>query len=175
MRYAIIPLLLLTLTACSTTRTAYYNAWEKFGYAKRERLVDDVKSARESQVDAKQQFASALDQFKSVVNFNGGDLEAVYNKLNKQYTKCEDQAATVHKRIDSVKNVAQALFTELKGEIGQMKGDPSLERSSQSLYDQTHRNYDDLVDRMDRAAATMDPVLQKFKNRVLFIKHNLNA
>jgi hypothetical protein len=28
---------------------------------------------------------------------------------------------------------------------------------------------------MDAAAATMDPVLTKFNNRVLFIKHNLNA
>src|SRR4051812_969974 len=112
MKYAILPLMLLTLTACSSTRTAYYNAWEKFGYAKRERLVDDVKAAQKSQVEAKQQFTSALDQFKSVVNFNGGDLEAMYNKLNKQYTNCEEQAATVHKRVDAVKNVAQSLFTE---------------------------------------------------------------
>jgi hypothetical protein len=28
---------------------------------------------------------------------------------------------------------------------------------------------------MDSAAGTMDPVLQKFKNRVLFLKANLNA
>jgi len=33
----------------------------------------------------------------------------------------------------------------------------------------------ELVDRMDAAAATMDPVLTKFKNRVLFLKANLNA
>ena len=56
---------------CATTRKAYYNTWEKRGYAKRERLVDNAKVARKEQVDAKQQFASALEQFKSVVHFEG--------------------------------------------------------------------------------------------------------
>jgi hypothetical protein len=41
-------------------------------------------------------------------------------------------------------------------------------------YAKTHQNYNQLVRRMD-AAATMDPVLTKFHNRVLFIKANLNA
>ena len=169
----LIPLLLST--GCATTRQAYYNAWEKMGYAKRERLVDDVKSARQAQVDAKQQFTSALDQFKSVVNFSGGDLEALYNKLNKQYERCVSQADTVHSRVDAVKHVAQALFGEWKSEIGQIKDDPSLQRSSQDLYDKTRASYEDLIQRMDAATATMDPVLTKFHNRVLFVKHNLNA
>ena len=69
---------------CSATRNIYYNTWEKFGYAKRERLVDNVKDARKEQVEAKQEFANALEQFKSVVNFNGGDLEKLYNKLDKE-------------------------------------------------------------------------------------------
>ena len=32
-----------------------------------------------------------------------------------------------------------------------------------------------MVSRMDAAAASMDLVLTKFHNRVLFLKHNLNA
>src|SRR3954453_9680354 len=90
---ALTSLVLLPLAGgCATTRSAYYNAWEKFGYAKRERLVDNVKAARQEQVQAKQQFATALDQFKSVVNFEGGNLETVYNKLDKQYQRCETEA-----------------------------------------------------------------------------------
>ena len=160
---------------CATTRKAYYNAWEKFGYAKRERLVDNVKAARKEQVQAKQQFASALEHFKSVVNFQGGDLEAMYNRLDKQYQRCEGEAADVRSRISSVKNVAQALFGEWEGEIQEMKSDPSLQRQSRDLLQRTRGSYNDMVARMDAAAATMDPVLSKFKNRVLFIKHNLNA
>lgn len=160
---------------CATTRKAYYNAWEKFGYAKRERLVDNVKDARQEQVEAKQQFANALEEFKSVVNFKGGDLEALYNKLNKAYERSEGQAGEVKEKITGVKRVADALFREWKGEIAEIKGDPSLQQSSQKLYNQTRDNYSQMIERMDRAAATMDPVLQRFKNRVLFIKSNLNA
>src|SRR5687768_9576841 len=92
-------LFVLVLTGCSTSREMYYNAWEKFGYAKRERLVDNVKEARQEQVEAKQQFANALEQFRSVVNFQGGDLEKVYNKLNDQYETCESQAGEVKSKI----------------------------------------------------------------------------
>jgi hypothetical protein len=172
---AITTALPLTQCGCSTTRSAYYDVWEKLGYSKRERLVDDVKAARDKQDEAKKQFASALDQFKSVVNFKGGDLEALYNKLNAQYERCDGDAQAVRSKIQSVKNVAEALFNEWQGEIAQMKDDPSLQGQSKDLYAKTHQNYDQLVTRMDAAAATMDPVLTKFHNRVLFIKANLNA
>ena len=160
---------------CSAARSAYYDAWEKAGYSKRERLVDNVKAAREQQVEAKQQFATALDEFKSVTHFQGGDLEAVYNKLNDQYKGCESRADGVRSKIQAVKNVGEKLFAEWTGEIAQIKDDPGMQQQSQQLYDKTHRSYDQLVGRMDKAAATMDPVLVKFKNRVLFIKANLNA
>ena len=172
---AITTALPMLQSGCATTRSAYYDAWEKLGYPKRQRLVDNVKAARDKQDEAKQQFASALDQFKSVVNFKGGDLEALYGKLNAQYEKCDGDASAVRSKIGSVKHVAGALFDEWQGEIDQMKDDPSLQSQSKELYAKTHQNYDQLVRRMDAAAATMDPVLTKFHNRVLFIKANLNA
>src|SRR3954447_10950863 len=96
LRFVMVAALLAPLAGgCQTTRTAYYNAWEKMGYAKRERLVDNVKAAREEQVAAKQQFASALEQFKSVVNFQGGDLEKVYAKLDKEYKSSDAEAGRV--------------------------------------------------------------------------------
>ena len=175
-RSTLVCLFLLSLASgCAKTRSMYYNTWEKFGYAKRERLVDNVKAARSEQVEAKKEFANALEQFKSVVNFQGGDLEAMYNKLNKAYERSESQAGDVKSKIAAVKNVAEALFKEWEGEIGEMKGDPSLQSQSRSLLDRTKGSYGEMIARMDSAAATMDPVLSKFKNRVLFIKHNLNA
>ncbi len=159
---------------CQTVRTGYYNAWEKFGYAKRERLVDNVKAAAAEQGEAKKQFATALEEFKSVVNFDGGNLETVYNKLDKEYKRCEAAAADVTGEIDSVKNVAKSLFTEWQGEVNQIN-DASLKSKSQNLYDKTQSAYEQMIARMDSAAATMKPVLGSFKDRVLFIKANLNA
>ena len=74
-----------------------------------------------------------------------------------------------------MKNVAGALFGEWQGEIGQIKDDPTLKDKSQALLDRTKVNYGEMIARMDAASASMDPVLSRFKNRVLFIKHNLNA
>ena len=171
---ALTIVLLSFVPGCETTRKGYYNAWEKFGYAKRERLVDNVKEARQEQVEAKQQFANALEQFKSVVNFQGGDLDKFYNKLNREYERSEGQAAAVRDKITGVKRVATALFDEWKGEIGEIK-DSKLQSQSRKLYDQTQDNYAELIERMDAAAASMDPVLSSFKDRVLFLKANLNA
>jgi len=176
-RLALLALVVAPLAGgCSATRNAYYNLTESMGYAKRQRLVDNVKDARDEQQQAKQQFASALDQFKSVVNVKGGDdLNAMYNKLNSQYSECESRATSVKDKIASVKHVGTALFDEWRGEIGQMKDDPSLQSKNQQLYDRTHQNYDQMLAKMDAAAASMDPVLTHFHNRVLFIKGNLNA
>ena len=170
-----VTLLLFVCAGCTTTRKYYYNAWEKFGYDKRERLVDNVKEARQEQVEAKKQFASALEEFKSVVNYKEGDLDKMYRKLNKSYTQSESQANVVKDKVTGVKRVADALFTEWKGEIAQIKDDPSLQRGAQDLFNKTKDNYGEMISRMDAAVATMDPVLQRFKNRVLFVKSNLNA
>ncbi len=48
----------LALLAVSCTST-YYGVMEKFGYAKREILVDRVEEGRDAQQDAKQEFQSA--------------------------------------------------------------------------------------------------------------------
>lgn len=167
--------ILLLAAGCQTTREAYYNAWEGMGYAKRERLADNVKAASKEQDEAKKEFTSALAEFKSVVNYDGGDLEPIYNKLNDKYKDCQSQADDVNAKIASVKHVGDALFSEWQGEVKQIKDDPSLQRQSQSLLDKTKNSYGELIDRMDAAAASMQPVLTKFHNRVLFIKANLNA
>ena len=51
----------------------------------------------------------------------------------------------------------------------------ALRQKSQQLYGQTKRSYGEPVARMDTAAARTDPVPTRCKNRVLFIKGNLNA
>jgi hypothetical protein len=160
---------------CSTARRAYYDASESYlGYAKRERLVNRVEAARDEQTQAKEQFVSALDQFKSLINIEGGDLEATYRKLNREYERSVDQADAVRGRIRDVENVASALFSEWESEIGQMS-DPELKEANRKLRSQTKSSYDQLIERMRSAAGTMEPVLVKFKDRVLFLKGNLNA
>lgn len=167
----ILAVFTLCLTGCSNM---YYGAMEKVGVHKREIMVDRVKEARDTQNDAKEQFITAMEQFKSVVNFQGGDLEKEYNKLNATLQRTESGAEAVSKRIASVEDVSDALFSEWRAEIKQYSSD-SLRRASQRKYDETRRKYEELIDAMKRAESKLEPALVPLRDQVLFMKHNLNA
>ena len=166
-----LTLTLLTLTACSSM---YYNALESVGIPKRELMIHRVEKARDTQEETKEQFKSALDQFTAVTNFSGGDLEAVYNKLNDEYQDSVSQAKLVRKRITDIEDVSEALFEEWEEEITQYSS-ASLRRNSQQQLDSTKRQYKQLIKAMKRAETKLDPVLAVFKDQVLYLKHNLNA
>ena len=155
-------------------QTAYYATMEKLGYHKRDILVSRVQDARESQEEAKTQFQSALEQFSSVVNFRGGDLEATYNRLSTELSQSEARAQTVHTRIAAVEEVAEALFQEWEAELAQYTND-TLRRASARQLALTRQRYTPLMHAMKRAEAKMTPVLAAFRDHVLFLKHNLNA
>ena len=91
--------ILASLGACSS---AYYKTMEGFGIEKRDILVDRVEDARDAQDSASEQFASALDQFRATVNFDGGDLEETYDRLKDEYDNSVSEAEEVSERIDSV-------------------------------------------------------------------------
>ena len=159
------------LLACSA---AYYGTMEKLGYPKRELLVNRVETARDAQQDAKEEFQSALEKFKTVVNFDGGALEKKYDELKSAYDRSEARAERVSDRIESVEDVAESLFEEWESELDQYTN-ASLRRSSARKLEQTKRQYAQLISAMKRAEKKMDPVLAAFKDQVLYLKHNLNA
>jgi hypothetical protein len=159
------------LYACSNI---YYSAMEKIGVHKREIMVDRVESARDTQKEAKQQFLSALDQFRRVVNFEGGNLEKEYDRLNRTLQKTEAEAKAVHDRIDAVEDVSNALFKEWRSEIDQYSSD-ELREASRRQYVLTKRKYEELIQAMKKAEARMEPALVPLRDQVLFMKHNLNA
>jgi hypothetical protein len=167
----ILPALMLGLSSCSTM---YYGTMEKMGVHKSDIMVDRVKKARETQNEAKQQFLTAMEQFKSVVNFQGGDLEKEYNKLNVTLQESESKADDVHNRISAVEDVSDALFREWESEIKQYSSE-TLRRSSRQKYDLTRKKYTELIRMMKKAEAKLEPALAPLRDQVLFMKHNLNA
>ncbi len=155
-------------------QTMYYETMEKVGVHKREIMVDRVKEARDSQDEAKKQFLTAMEQFRSVVDFKGGNLEREYNRFNATLQESESKAAAVRDRIDAVEDVSEALFREWRGEIKQYSSD-TLRRSSQQKYDSTLQRYKMLIGAMKKAEARLDPALVPLRDQVLYLKHNLNA
>lgn len=164
-------LTVLSLFGCQTT---YYAAMEKIGFEKRDILVDRVEDAREEQQEAKEQFASALDQFIAVTNYDGGDLEKQYKTLKAEYEDSEDKAEDVADRIAAVESVAKDLFAEWEQELGQYTS-REMRRSSERQLSDTKTRYSKLIKTMKRAQSKITPVLNAFRDRVLFLKHNLNA
>ena len=162
---------ILFLGACES---AYYGVQEQFGNLKNDILVDRVEEARDAQDDAAEQFASALDQFRSTVEFDGGELEKVYDKLNAEYERSQARAAEVSERIDSIGSVAEDLFEEWEDELDQYSS-AKLRRDSATLLRDTRSRYAQLMAAMRRAESAMPPVLEAFEDQVLVLKHNLNA
>jgi len=171
---ALLAVLLLLPFGLSSCDKAYLETMEKMGYAKRDILSSRVKSARDTQEDAKKEIQSTLEQFGKVVSYQGGDLEATYKKLSGELESSEDSAKAVRKRIDDVESVADALFSEWEQELGQYSS-TDLRRKSQAKLTQTKSRYKDMLSAMKRAEQRIDPVLRPLRDQVLYLKHNLNA
>ena len=169
-----LPLLIIIVLGLAGCSNVYYGTMEKIGVHKRDIMVDRVEEARDTQNEAKEQFLTAMEQFKSVVNFRGGELEDEYNKLNATLKKTETEAANVRNRISAVEDVSEALFSEWRAEIKQYSSD-SLRRESQRKYDVTERKYEELIKAMKKAESKLEPALVPLRDQVLFMKHNLNA
>ena len=165
---------LLIMTLLGGCSSAYYKTMEGLGIEKRDILVDRVEDARDAQDSASEQFASALEQFRSTVNFDGGDLEKIYDRLDSEYENSVAEAETVSERINAVENVAKDLFKEWERELDQYSR-TDLRRSSAALLNDTRQRYSQLMATMRRAERSMEPVLVAFQDQVLYLKHNLNA
>jgi hypothetical protein len=169
--------LLVTLAVgCSFSAcdSIYYRTMKRFGMEKRDILVKRVRDAREAQQEGKEEFRSALDRFKSVVETEGGTLEEKYEALGKELNRSEDRASEIHDKVKAVKDVADDLFKEWQKELGQYS-DRTLRAESERELKQTRRRADAVVAAMEKAESRIAPVLQPLRDRVLFLKHNLNA
>ena len=166
MKKIILITLVLMLMGCET---AYYNAWEKMGVHKRDLLVDRIEDTQESQEDTQEQFKDALEQYRAVVNFNGGDLEKLYNKLNSEYEDSKQAAEAIAVNISRVEDVADDLFGEWEDELALIKNKSLRQDSARKLHD-TRFKYQQMIKSMRKAEKTVHPVLETLRDQVLYLK-----
>ncbi len=166
--------MLLLLLGAAGCESAYYGAMEKVGFHKRDILVDRVEAAADAQEEAKQEFENAFEQFASVVRVPASELRSTYDRLNAAFEDAEARAEEVHERVEAVESVSEALFEEWEDEL-EMIGNRELRASSSRQLRQSRQRYTSLMAAMRRAEGRMDPVLNTFRDYVLYLKHNLNA
>lgn len=164
----IVPVL---LPGCSSI---YYNTMEKFGYEKRDIMVSRVEKARDSQNEAKEQFQTALERFHAVIGAKDTPLSKKYDELNAELARSEARADAVHKRVDDVESVSEALFDEWESELKNYH-DATLRADSEKKLKQTRMKYDQLIAAMRKAESKLEPVLDPLRDQVLYLKHHLNA
>ena len=170
----LIPFLVAVFVFSSACTQLFYASMKKLGKDKRDILVSRILDAKKAQQDASKQFQSALEAFQAVTNFDGGDLEKSYKNLNGEYEDAASRAQKVSDRVDSIEKVSKDLFKEWGGEIEQMS-EGRLKQDSRALLRKSEQRNHDLVRQMRGSEQRMRPVLQKFHDRVLFLKHDLNA
>jgi hypothetical protein len=152
----------------------YFSALEKIGIEKRDLFIKRIKAARNSQVDAKEQFKNALEEYKSVVNVEGGDLESKYSKLSAILDESEKSAEDVKTRVIKVRDVAVSLFQEWKSELSDYSNQ-ELRRDSEKKLDKAKMEYAAMMASMKIASDRLEPALKPLRDNVLYLKHNLNA
>jgi len=161
----------IALAGCDSI---YYKAMKKFGWEKRDILVKKVVEARGAQADAQKEIKTTLERFKEIVALDGGSLEDKYNKLNDTLQRSEDRAKKVDDRIKAVRDVSNDLFKEWQNELGKYS-DRRMRQESERELQATKARTETLIQAMTRSQKRVEPVLKPLRDRVLFLKHNLNA
>ena len=167
----IVSLVITSTVACTST---YYDTLEKVGIHKRDIMIDRIEDTQESQKEGQEQFASALEQFKSIVNVDPSNLEKRYNELDATYNKSLDAATEIRSNIKKVESVSKALFAEWKEEINSY-ANQTLKNDSEKKLNQTEDQYEKLISTMKKSESRLSPVLGLMHDQVLYLKHNLNA
>jgi hypothetical protein len=168
--------MLLTVFVVATLgcRNAMYATYEKFGVYKRDLLKKRVIAARDDEKEAGEQFKDALTKLREMYGNSGSDLEKTYDKLKSEYDGSVAKADAVRKRVRDMETVADDLFREWESEIQEISSE-SMRTGSRDQLRQTRERYDDMHRALKRAEQSMEPVLTKFRDHVLYLKHNLNA
>jgi Skp family chaperone for outer membrane proteins len=141
MKRASFVILFTCLGLCLGCSSIYYATMEKLGKEKREILVDRVSDIRKRQERAKEQFKTTLEAFQEVTGIEGGDLEKLYKKLDREYERSNQRAEGVQDRIRSIEKVARDLFREWRREINEIQ-DTQLRSKSQRLLNETEQHYE---------------------------------
>ncbi|SMF43371.1 DUF2959 family protein [Pseudobacteriovorax antillogorgiicola] len=169
-----LTLLAIVFSFTSSCSTVYYNFWETFGKEKRDLLKDNIENAKDDQEDVNEQFKDTLTRIRTEYKFEAGALEDTYDRLSSDYEAAKAKAENLSERIDKVESIAEDLFNEWNQEAQEFSNQ-RYRNDSLSKLRQTKSKFATMLTSMRTVEKNLDPVLSKFKDQVMFLKHSLNA
>jgi len=162
------------LAGCQTVQSAYDSTKEMLGIDKRDIMIGEVRDARHSLEEVRQQFQSAMEKFNTVLTSKEGKLDKKYRTLKSENEKTERKAGEIQKSIDSVTRVAESLFAEWEAELNQYHSE-NLRSGSELRMQEAKDQFNKFINAMTLANEKAGPVLAAFSDLVLFSRHNLNT
>ena len=154
--------MLAVLCGCSTVASF---TMEKFGQARRDTLVRRLDKARVTQLQLKEGLQRAMEQFDSLVKFEGGKQQERSDKMSADLARCEARAKEVGARIDEVDRAANNLFRERKAEAKKHPHESDQLNRGTKLRN-THRYYSQMMEVMRNAESKIEPTLAMFRHQV---------
>lgn len=162
-----------TISADSLAARMGIPSLDTFFREPRDILVSRVEAARDMQEDSAVEFKSALEEFQSVTQFSGGDIEDKYKTLNSTFEHCETVANKLTNRVNRVEAATNRLLSDWRDELSNYH-DANIKRNAEQQFDQTRQQAEKLLSAMRKVEQKTEPVLGAFRDQVLFLKHNLN-
>lgn len=155
-------LALALATAAVGCSTVYYAIVDRLGWAQHDLLAQRIQLARDSQDQARVQFADALPLFGAT----GPEppSAAALAAQRASYDDCSDSAALVRARVAAVADAAEPFFAEWREEIAAA---PATSRArEQQRYDTFRQRYERVLAAMRDAQAAIPPVLDAMRAEV---------
>ncbi len=162
---------LCSVSACTRT---YYATMHKLGKEKRDILVSRIVDGKKDQDKAKEQLKTTMEAFQELTGFQGGDLEKIYNKLNKEYESAQSRADKVIGP-GEIDRQGRQRSVQRVDRRDRADADRELKSKSRAMLSDAQSRHEQYMAAMHATEKKMEPVLQAFHDQVTYLKHNLNA
>lgn len=137
-------------------------------------LFREIEVAHRDLAEARSQLQSALEKFSQFLSVEEDHLLPLYRELRALLQESERRAGRVSAHIDEIERLSKALFAEWEEEL-KLYRNKTLRAKSRQKLQQTRKRCRSFLTAMRRAERQMAPVLDLFRDQVLFLKHHLNA
>lgn len=165
---------ILAFSLMNGCATVYYDVWEALGQEKRDLLRSNILKTKKDHHKVEDQFEDTLAKVRATYKLKNPKLESLYDTFKEDYQLSKSKAEQLSRRIETVNNIAQDLFSEWKTESSKIKND-TYRKDSVKKRQLSMVRFGAMMKSMREVEKSLGPVLTKLNDQVLYLKHNLNA
>lgn len=137
-------------------------------------MVGRVNDTRNALQNTREEFATALDQFREIGDIPSDEVFRTYKQFNGKFERCMGRALSLSNHIRDLEYASEELFKEWDQELTDIL-DPGLAQRSSEMRETARQSYQEMMATIRASEAKTYEVLEAFEDRVLFLKHSSTA